>query len=235
MRDELDDLTRRAVAAVGGRDLGVLESLLAEEFTLTTGRPGAEVRDRAAWMAITAERYEVDDARVDELQVHPLGADGAVVRYRLVQRARMDGADRSGAFRVTDSWARREGVWQLVARHSTAVPAGSGRLLLRVRPERFALLRETVPPAPLRAEVVRDDERTVVRAEHDGGWAAIEVEGPLDHGLTGVLAGLSGTLAAAGVPIFAVSTYDTDVLLVETRHLDRAVAALRASGEVVST
>ena len=44
--------------------------------------------------------------------------------------------------------------------------------------------------------------------------AALRVEGPLDFGLTGVLAALSASLAAAGIPVFAVATYDTDYLLV---------------------
>jgi NAD+ diphosphatase len=58
------------------------------------------------------------------------------------------------------------------------------------------------------------------------GYAALRVEGPLDHALVGVLAGLTAALADAGVPVFAVSTYDTDYLLVPHADLDRALAAL---------
>ena len=65
------------------------------------------------------------------------------------------------------------------------------------------------------------------------GWRALEVDGPLDFSMTGVLAALSGALAQAGVSIFAVSTYDTDVLLVRAGQLRAAVDALRDAGHVV--
>ena len=48
--------------------------------------------------------------------------------------------------------------------------------------------------------------------------------------MTGVLAGLTAPLAAAGISIFAISTYDTDYLLVREDDLGRAVRALRAAG-----
>jgi uncharacterized protein len=62
------------------------------------------------------------------------------------------------------------------------------------------------------------------------GWRAIRVEGPLDFALTGILAGLTDPLAKASIGIFALSTFDTDYLLVPERHLRRAVEVLRASG-----
>jgi uncharacterized protein len=71
-----------------------------------------------------------------------------------------------------------------------------------------------------------------VRAER--GWRALAVEGPLDLGLTGVLAALLAPLADAGVAIFAVSTYDTDYVLVRAERLTEAVAALRAAGHAVA-
>jgi hypothetical protein len=67
-----------------------------------------------------------------------------------------------------------------------------------------------------------------VRAER--GWRALAVEGPLDLALTGVLAALLVPLARAGVAIFAVSTYDTDHVLVRSERLAEAVAALRGAG-----
>jgi hypothetical protein len=67
-----------------------------------------------------------------------------------------------------------------------------------------------------------------VRAER--GWRALAVAGPLDFALTGVLAALAVPLARAGVSIFAVSTYDTDHVLVRSDRLAEAVAALRAAG-----
>jgi hypothetical protein len=61
-------------------------------------------------------------------------------------------------------------------------------------------------------------------------WRLLKVQGPLPLNLIGIIAGLSGTLADAGVSIFAFSTYDTDYLLVKQVDLDRAVQALRRAG-----
>jgi hypothetical protein len=66
------------------------------------------------------------------------------------------------------------------------------------------------------------------------GWRCFQVAGPLDFALTGVLASLAGPLAAAGVSIFAISTYDTDYLLAPATALDAAVAALRNAGHTVA-
>lgn len=70
-------------------------------------------------------------------------------------------------------------------------------------------------------------EGTLARED---GWRGMRVEGTLDFGLVGVLAGLSAALAGAGVGIFAVSTYDTDYLFVKGADLGRAVETLRAAG-----
>lgn len=67
-----------------------------------------------------------------------------------------------------------------------------------------------------------------VRAEH--GWRALQVAGPLDFSLTGILAGLATPLAGAGISIFAISTYDTDYLLLKEKHLAQARAVLEALG-----
>lgn len=64
-------------------------------------------------------------------------------------------------------------------------------------------------------------------------WACLKVEGPLDFSLTGVMAALAGPLADAGISLFAVSTYDTDYLLVKTHALDDAIAALTKAGHKV--
>lgn len=63
-----------------------------------------------------------------------------------------------------------------------------------------------------------------VRAER--GWKCLKVEGPLDFGLTGILAGISRVLADHGISIFAVSTYDTDYILLRENDLKHAVRAL---------
>lgn len=65
------------------------------------------------------------------------------------------------------------------------------------------------------------------------GWRCLEVDGPLDFSLIGVLASLTAPLAQAGVSVFALSTYDTDYLLVQISNLDRAITALAAAGHMV--
>lgn len=72
-----------------------------------------------------------------------------------------------------------------------------------------------------------------VQAER--GWRCLRVAGRLDFSLTGILASMAGPLAAANVSIFAVSTYDTDYVLVLKESLAAAIETLSASGhEVVS-
>ena len=70
-------------------------------------------------------------------------------------------------------------------------------------------------------------------AKVESGWRCLEVEGPLAFHMTGVLAELSSLLAEAGVPLFVVSTYDTDYLLVKQADLGNACAALRRAGHLV--
>ena len=65
------------------------------------------------------------------------------------------------------------------------------------------------------------------------GWRLLQVEGMLDFGLTGILSSLAGPLAEAHVSLFAVSTYDTDYVLVKEPQLAAAVQALTAAGHTV--
>jgi hypothetical protein len=60
------------------------------------------------------------------------------------------------------------------------------------------------------------------------------VEGPLAFETTGVLAALSAPLAEAEIPIFVVSTFDTDYLLVKGEDLERACVALRGEGHIIA-
>jgi hypothetical protein len=70
-------------------------------------------------------------------------------------------------------------------------------------------------------------------AKVDAGWRLLTVRGPLEFTLTGIMASLAGSLAAAGVPLFAVSTFDTDHILVKQSDVERAVHALREAGHEV--
>lgn len=65
-------------------------------------------------------------------------------------------------------------------------------------------------------------------------WRCLKVAGPLDFDLTGVLSAILDPLAVAEISIFAVSTYDTDYLLVKSDNLERAICAMRAAGHQVA-
>jgi len=64
----------------------------------------------------------------------------------------------------------------------------------------------------------------------DVGWGVMKVAGPLDFSETGILAGIASTLAEAGISIFAISTFDTDYILVKDPQLRAAKEALIAAG-----
>jgi uncharacterized protein len=67
-----------------------------------------------------------------------------------------------------------------------------------------------------------------VLAEKD--WRCLKVEGPLDFSAVGIMACLSGALANANISLLAVSTYNTDFLLVKSKVLPRAITALKDVG-----
>jgi hypothetical protein len=67
----------------------------------------------------------------------------------------------------------------------------------------------------------------------NAGWRCLKVEGPLDLSATGVLASLTNPLAQEGISVFAVSTYDTDYLLVRQKDLEKAVMVLSQNGHQI--
>jgi hypothetical protein len=69
--------------------------------------------------------------------------------------------------------------------------------------------------------------------KQEAGWRAFKIDGPLDFGLTGILASIADPLAAAGVSIFVVSTYNTDYVLVKDAQVAAAVQVFQASGHSV--
>ena len=87
--------------------------------------------------------------------------------------------------------------------------------------------------------ILRSDEelslvcRSSLSIEADrthAGWACLQVAGPLAFELTGIIAAISAALAAASLPVFVVSSFDTDYVLVREAELDSAIDALRAAG-----
>ena len=61
-------------------------------------------------------------------------------------------------------------------------------------------------------------------------WSCIKVLGPLEFSLTGILADISAVLAKAEISIFAISTFDTDYILVKSEKLQAAKKALQQAG-----
>lgn len=128
------------------------------------------------------------------------------------------------------------------------------RLKYRILRRRLAICR-AAPCAPIPAwaldgeffSVTRTpDELSIVCAESafppdhaarnlDGitverGWIALKLEGPFPFTLTGVLASFIQPLAEAAIPVFAISTFDTDYVLIKPENLERAMAALTSAG-----
>jgi hypothetical protein len=91
----------------------------------------------------------------------------------------------------------------------------------------------SVTRTPDELSVVCPAELGIAADQVEAGWRLLTVRGPFEFTLTGIMAALSGALAAAGVPLFALSTYDTDHLLVKDDDLVRAATALREAGHDV--
>ncbi|MDI3316284.1 MAG: alpha/beta fold hydrolase [Bacillota bacterium] len=172
----------------------------------------------------------------------------ALLRYPAEERAPSPGspeapgaeAPRGGAAAAGGPPPERAGAEEL--------PPAAGRRL-RLVPGRFALL--SLPPdspvpawaeegraGALGAAIRTREELTLVEPEEAlpqgagaaRGWRALAVDGPLDLSEVGILAGLAVPLAEAGVPVFVLSTYQTDLLLVPEEKLAVAREALLRAG-----
>jgi len=123
------------------------------------------------------------------------------------------------------------------------------RLALSILPEIYAICRldahSPVPAwvtagewfsitrTPEELSIVCPQGRVPGQATCEKGWRCLKVQGPLDLSLSGILASLLGPLAEAGISIFAISTFDTDYLLVKARDLQNAIQVLRQAGHRV--
>ena len=90
----------------------------------------------------------------------------------------------------------------------------------------------TRTPEELSLVCPEDDLPPSVEDDVQRGYRAFVLKGPIPFGETGVIAALVAPLAAAGVPVFVLSTYDTDLLLVPGESLDRARTVLGVEREV---
>ena len=73
-------------------------------------------------------------------------------------------------------------------------------------------------------------EKTV---ERDDGWKGFRIQGVLNFSLIGILSKLSGILADNKIGIFAVSTFNTDYILVKAENFEKALSVLSAEGYTV--
>ena len=88
----------------------------------------------------------------------------------------------------------------------------------------------SITRTPYELSIVTNFAAASAAERREGPWTAFMVHGPLDFALTGILSKISGALANAGVSIFAISTFDTDYVLVPSADAERARSALAASG-----
>ena len=78
--------------------------------------------------------------------------------------------------------------------------------------------------------VCKTEDTPPKTTERDDGWRGFRIQGVLDFSLIGILSKLSGILAAHQIGIFAVSTYNTDYILVKEENFDRALSAVVSEG-----
>ena len=91
----------------------------------------------------------------------------------------------------------------------------------------------SISRTPAELSIVADDAVIPEGVAARRGYRALRVEGPLTFDVVGIVAAFAAPLAAAGVPIFPIATFDTDYVLVHGDDLARAVAALVAAGHRV--
>ena len=115
---------------------------------------------------------------------------------------------------------------------------------LRVLPDTFTVCKmdsfEKVDLArPFFFAACTDEEHSLVcpTAEapmatiaREDGWRAFRIEGVLDFGLVGILAGIASLMAENGIAIFAVSTFNTDYVFLKEEHLQTALQILVKNG-----
>jgi len=81
--------------------------------------------------------------------------------------------------------------------------------------------------------VCKTDDSPVKTTERDDGWKGFRIQGILDFSLIGILSKLSGILTENNIGIFAVSTFNTDYILVKEENFERALSVLSEEGYTI--
>ena len=81
--------------------------------------------------------------------------------------------------------------------------------------------------------VCRTEDTPAGTTDRDDGWKGFRIQGVLDFSLIGILSKLSGILADNEIGIFAVSTYNTDYILVKKENFERALRVLASAGYLI--
>ena len=258
-RAAVESASNELVEAVNASDLERVVSLWTEDATLLPPHhPKVEGREsiRAYFgrlFSVMRLQFQFTSSRVWLAE----GSAWQLVDYSAEVTPLAGGAvqsDRGKGLHVfrrqpSGSWLLALDIWNSdVAPAAMATPRRS--LRLAVLPGSFAMNRaapETPVPSVVGTlifiSITRTSEELAIAAPEevvldgfarDVGWRCMKVIGPLAFGEIGILADLSTALAAAGVPIAAISTYDTDYLLIKDSMLSRAVDALVAAGHRVT-
>jgi hypothetical protein len=84
-------------------------------------------------------------------------------------------------------------------------------------PDELSIITDHVGPVPENTRISKN-------------WRMIRINGQLDLGLVGIIAGITAILKVKNIPVFILSTFDTDYILVNKGHLSEATEALEQEG-----
>jgi ketosteroid isomerase-like protein len=99
-------------------DPGALESIVGDDFTLTSSSSKGEITNKRQYIDSTLKLVRGEGYSFEKLNVRIYG-DTAVINAQFQQNATFAGRDWSGEFLITDVWVKRNGRWQVVARHAS--------------------------------------------------------------------------------------------------------------------
>jgi ketosteroid isomerase-like protein len=117
-REELRRLEQEWMQAHQERDAARLEELVADGFRFTAIHLNPEPMTREQWMGAALGGYTITTFAFEDMEIDVFG-ETAVIHARYSQIANYDAVNLSHVYWLTDIWARRDGRWQVVARHSS--------------------------------------------------------------------------------------------------------------------